>query len=140
MGHFGVPKVVQSDNGGEFHGVLEELLWKEGIEIAHGRAKHPQSQGSVEQGNGVFKKKLATWRERHNTIGWVSALPFLALAMNKQPHSALPNNMCPYEVMFGRKPRWEHRVPAHVRHMSQVEDQSVSDSDQEEVVIRSDGK
>jgi hypothetical protein len=96
---------VQSDNGGEFQGVLEELLEEEGIEIAHGRLKHPQSQGSVEQGNNVFKRKLATWRERNRTTGFVRALPFIGLAMNKQQHLAPPNRMCPYEVMFGRKPR-----------------------------------
>ncbi len=48
MGLFGVPKLVQSENGGEFQGVLEELLEREGIEIVHGRPKHPQSQGCVE--------------------------------------------------------------------------------------------
>jgi hypothetical protein len=67
---------------------LEELLWKEGIEIAHGRAKHPQSQGSVEQGNGVFKQKIATWSGQNNTTNWVRAILFLALAMKKQPQSA----------------------------------------------------
>ncbi len=36
MGLFGVPRLVQSDNRGEFQGVLEVLLEEEGIEIAHG--------------------------------------------------------------------------------------------------------
>jgi hypothetical protein len=109
---------VQCDNSGEFRGVLSKLLLKEGIEIVHGRAKHLQSQGSVEQGNGVFKRKLTTWRERNNTTGWVSSLPLLALVMNKQPHSALPNSMCPYEVMFSCEPRCEHRVPSRLGHDS----------------------
>jgi transposase InsO family protein len=55
MGHFGVPKLVQSDNGSRFVGVLEVQLEREGIKIAHGQPKHPQSQGYVEQGNNIFK-------------------------------------------------------------------------------------
>jgi hypothetical protein len=83
----------------------------------------------MEYGNGVFKKKLVTWREQNNTTEFVHALPHLALAMNKQPHSSLPNRMCPYEVIFGRKPRQEHRVPSHLRQLSQVQEQSISDSE-----------
>ncbi len=49
--------------------------------------------------------------------------------MNKQPHSALPNSMCPYEVLFGREPRWEHRVPTHLRHKASIDQLSISDSD-----------
>ncbi len=37
--------------------------------------------------------------------------------------------MCPYKVMFGREPRWEHRVPSHLRHMATVEHRSISNSD-----------
>jgi hypothetical protein len=122
IGHFGVPKLVQSDNGGEFCGVLEKLFEREGIEVAHGRPKHPQSRGCVEHGNGVFKKKLATLRERNNTSEFVRALPHIALAINKQQHGLLPNRMLPYEVMFGRKPHWEHRVPPHIRQFSRVAD------------------
>ncbi len=58
MGHFGVPKIVQSDNGGEFKSVLKELLHEQGIQIIHGRAKHPQSQGLLKRGNFVAKRKL----------------------------------------------------------------------------------
>ncbi len=49
--------------------MLEELFLNKGIEIAHGRAKHPQSQRSVEQDNGVSKGMLATWRERNSITG-----------------------------------------------------------------------
>ncbi len=105
MGHFGVPKIVQSDNGGEFKGILEELLREQGIHILHGRPKHPQSQDLVEQGNFVAKRKLEFWQARTKILSWVKALPFIALAMNKQSHSALPHRMSPYEAFFGRKCR-----------------------------------
>ena len=55
---FGAPHILQSDNGREFvANVIEELklLWPEMI-IVHGRARHPQSQGSVERANDDVKK------------------------------------------------------------------------------------
>ncbi len=102
---------MQSDNGGEFKGVLEELLIEQGIKIIHGRARHLQLQGLVEQGNYVTKRKLESWQTRTRISSWVAALPFIALAMNKNSHPALPNKMLPYELFFGRESHWEERVP-----------------------------
>ena len=51
---FGVPKILQSDNGKEFVAmVIKELasIWK-GLVIINRRPRHPQSQGCVERGNG----------------------------------------------------------------------------------------
>jgi hypothetical protein len=100
-----VPKIVQSNNGGEFKRVLKDLLYEQGIQIIHRHAKHPQSQGLVEQGNLVAKRKIECWQARTKITSWVKALPFIHLAMNKQSHSALPRSMSPYEVFFGRKCR-----------------------------------
>lgn len=36
MGQFGIPKIVQSDNGKEFKGVLCALLLQHGIQIING--------------------------------------------------------------------------------------------------------
>lgn len=51
------PCILQSDNGREFRNNLVsslKLLWP-GLEIAHGRARTPQTQGSVERSNGESK-------------------------------------------------------------------------------------
>ncbi|CAF1073429.1 unnamed protein product [Didymodactylos carnosus] len=56
---FGAPATLQSDNGREFVAkVIEELaeMWK-GLKIVHGRARHPQSQGSVERCNQDTKQR-----------------------------------------------------------------------------------
>jgi hypothetical protein len=37
---------------------------------------------------------------------WATALPRIALSMNRQPHTSL-GMRSRYEVMFNRKPRWE---------------------------------
>ncbi len=113
---------MQSNNGGEFKGVLEDLLYKQGIQIMHGRAKYSQSQGLVEQGNFVAKRKLEYWQARTNISSSVKALPFIALAMNKQCHSALPDKMSPYESVLARKSRWKSRVPQSRRLLSALEE------------------
>ena len=45
--------ILQSDNGREFAGVVEELklMWPE-LVIVNGKPRHPQSKGSVERSNG----------------------------------------------------------------------------------------
>jgi hypothetical protein len=132
MGQFGVPKIVQSDNGDEFRWLFEELLQQQGIHIIHGRAKHPQSQGCVEQGNSVVKRTLETRQARLGIQSWVSALPFIVLAMNKQHHSAVPTRMPPYEVIFGQKSRWETQQPYGAPAPSCVEEMIISSSEDTE--------
>ncbi len=39
-----------------FKGVLLILLQRYGIKVINGRPRHPQTQGLVEQANGVMKK------------------------------------------------------------------------------------
>ena len=55
---FGVPYILQSDNGREFRNQIVsalKVMWPE-MSMAHGRARHPQSQGSVERANSDIKK------------------------------------------------------------------------------------
>ncbi|CAF0752405.1 unnamed protein product [Brachionus calyciflorus] len=54
----GCPEILQSDNGKEFVAkIIKELklLWPD-LKIVNGRARHPQSQGSVERANGDLKQ------------------------------------------------------------------------------------
>jgi hypothetical protein len=102
------------------------------IHIINSRAKHLQSQGCVEQGNFVAKQKLETWQARLGFQSWVSALPFIVLAMHKQHHSALPTRMSPYEVMLGQKSRWETRLPYGAQAPSHVKEMVISSSDDTE--------
>ncbi len=55
---FGVPFVLQSDNGSEFTAeVINELK----LVKVHGKPRHPPSQGTVERGNGDIKDMLVAW-------------------------------------------------------------------------------
>jgi transposase InsO family protein len=50
---FGAPAILHSDNGREFSNrVISELctMWKD-VKIVHGKARHSQTQGSVERAN-----------------------------------------------------------------------------------------
>jgi hypothetical protein len=101
---FGPPNILQSDNGREFvNQILDELkvLWPN-IVIVNGRARHPQSQGSIERSNQDIKTMLATWCDENKTTDWTIALPFVQFAKNCRPHSTL-GGMPPYEAVFGRK-------------------------------------
>ena len=119
IGMFGVPKIIQCDNGTEFKGVLLILLKKYGVKILNGRPRHPQTQGLGEQANGVMKTKLHCWLEEHPDQGWTDALPDITLAMNRQSHTSLGSKM-PYEVFYNRKPRWEDCIA--VNQLSEVND------------------
>ena len=85
--HFGPPKVLQSDNGTEFKGVLTLLLHEHGIKVIIKRPRHPQSQGMVEQANGVLKEKIGAWCSDHLSSSWVSSLPEVIAGMKSQRSS-----------------------------------------------------
>jgi len=101
----GAPMVLQSDNGREFvASVIDELktMWPM-LRIVHGRARHPQSQGSVERANADIKQMLIAWTIDNETRKWGEGLRFVQLQKNSSPHRNL-SNRCPYQVLFGQKP------------------------------------
>ncbi|CAF0919694.1 unnamed protein product [Brachionus calyciflorus] len=65
--YFGLPNIFQCENGTEFKNSLVKNLiqnWEGDCKMVHGRPRHPQSQGLVEQANGTVERMLAT----HNFI------------------------------------------------------------------------
>ncbi len=81
---FGAPVILQSDNGREFRAaVVEELrsLWPE-LKIVHGRARHPESQGSVERSNGEVKKLLGCWIRENKSVTWSIGIKFDKIQYN----------------------------------------------------------
>lgn len=61
FGYFGLPLILQSDNGSEFKNkimVRSIYEWQGSCEVVFGRPRHPQSQGLVEQANGTVEKML----------------------------------------------------------------------------------
>lgn len=63
FGEFGLPDQILSDNDIVFAGrigpsQLESRLLRLGIEVLHGRPRHPQTQGKVERLNGTLEAEL----------------------------------------------------------------------------------
>jgi hypothetical protein len=74
--------------------------------MIRGRPYHPQTQGTVERANRTFKRRLGALQAQKGRDDWVALLPELALVINTTSTRALPRNKTPFEVFFGRKPRW----------------------------------
>jgi hypothetical protein len=92
------PKIVQTDNGKEFKGALLILLRKYGIQIINGAPRSPQTQGLVEQANGVVEAKLRAWKMDNGSTEWANGIMEVTLAMNTQKHSTI--GCAPVELLF----------------------------------------
>ncbi|KFZ20383.1 hypothetical protein V502_03199 [Pseudogymnoascus sp. VKM F-4520 (FW-2644)] len=92
------PKIMQADNGKEFKGALLILLRKYGIQVVNGAPRSPQTQGLVEQANGVVEAKLRAWKMDHGSTEWKDGLLEVTLAMNTQIHSTI--GCAPAELLF----------------------------------------
>lgn len=80
---------------------MDDLLVRRNppVETIRGRAYHPQTQGSIEKANDVFKLRLAALRqERRLPRAWVPLLLELQEVINTTPSRMLPRHMTPFEV------------------------------------------
>ena len=91
---FGAPHILQSDNGREFKNVNPATMirekWPE-CKIIHGKARDPQSQGSVEGVNREIKKVLGSLMRKTNDPWWVKYVNLAQYSINTKPHSTLQN-------------------------------------------------
>lgn len=100
---FGAPLILQSDNGKEFRNELIsslKLLWPS-LEIVHGRARRPQTQGSVERANGDFQILLGSWMRTNKTTKWTVGLPLVQHQKNRKHNTGI--NSTPYCALFGHE-------------------------------------
>jgi transposase InsO family protein len=107
--YFCLPDIFQSDNGTEFKNQFVEKLIGQlqgRCTIRNGRARHPQSQGLIEQANGTLKKMLASMKlEEQDPIkqpDWPSRLPMVMFNLNNQKNSKTKTTA--FEIVFNRKP------------------------------------
>ena len=83
-----------------------DLLNSHGIPVINGCVYHPQTQGSVEKANDIFKAWLYACQAEYNTTEWVRFLPEISRVVNTTRPSCLPARVTPFEGFFGRKPHW----------------------------------
>lgn len=126
IGAFGVPTIVQADNGREFKGVLKLLLLSHGIKIKNGRPRTPRTQGLVEQANGTVKEKILAWKLENGLSGWSVGLPACALAINRTVQRAIKTT--PYQMVFGKEMRRYQILPVAMRERTQIEEELDEDN------------
>lgn len=99
---FGLPKILQSDNGKEFvNKVLKALLSLNGTDHRLIASYHPRANGAVERSNkdveAILKKLLDGALDT-----WCDHLPWVQLCMNTRICSR--HGSTPFSLMFGRHP------------------------------------
>ena len=87
IGLFGIPGILQCDNGPEFKGACDCLVKHHGIPVFHSKPRNLQTNGLIAQANGVLKCKILAWMTIMESIEWWLALPESMLTMNQQVHS-----------------------------------------------------
>lgn len=104
----GIPQMIQCDNGKEFKGAVIRLLKKRGVIMVNGRPRHPQSQGLVEQGNGIIKRKITKWKDEYNRTDWAESLDSICKAVSTVPCQGLPLKYTPHKAMYSSERRLEY--------------------------------
>uniref|UniRef100_A0A7M6DL59 Integrase catalytic domain-containing protein n=1 Tax=Clytia hemisphaerica TaxID=252671 RepID=A0A7M6DL59_9CNID len=103
----GFPEIMQSDNGKEFVGkIVKEFFKSHEVRIKHGRPRHPQSQGQVENLNKTVKNHLKRLlceldKEQQGKI-WPLLLPGIATTYNNSYHHTIED--IPFRLYHNREP------------------------------------
>lgn len=113
VARYGLPKVIITDNGGEFTSKeFEEWLRMQGIEHRKTSPYHAATNGKVERFNGSIQRILLKLTSG-DPKKWSECL---ADALYAYRISAGPGNVSPYTAVYGKRPT-----------LAREEDQSVSD-------------
>jgi transposase InsO family protein len=105
----GPPKILHSDNGGEFiNGIIDEISKSMNITLAHGKAYNPREQGKVEKFNGTLANLLSKMMYAKNTNRWIDLVDecLFAYRITKGPTSKTP-----YELYYLREPNFVLNLP-----------------------------
>lgn len=95
---YGVPAAMLMDHGTPWWAptnaaglsTLSVWLLKQGIQLLHGRVRHPQTQGKVERFHRTLGERLRWWGVPRDLRGFVTALAAFRDEYNeRRPHAAL---------------------------------------------------
>ena len=120
---FGVPSIIQCDNGTHFLGEVEMLSQEFGIKLNHSAPHFPQANGEVERVNREFKVRLQ--QASANGQDWRPAIADYVLGYHASPHPAL-GGKTPAQAFFNR--RIKDKLP-DIRKQPHPEDESIRDAD-----------
>ena len=125
--YFGLPSILQSDNGKEFKNkTVAELIdeWDDNCECIYGRPRHPQSQGLVKQSNGTAEMMIAAELKARKTTKWTELLPTIMFNLNTSVSSSTLFML--FEVLMNKKPNAGKNK--HFRDISTDEESTPSQS------------
>ncbi|KAM4034518.1 uncharacterized protein ACNLHF_021156 [Anomaloglossus baeobatrachus] len=106
---YGVPEVIESDQGPTFTAVLTKELWTfVGADLGLHTLYHPQSSGKVERLNGTLKNKILK-ASQEVKLPWTDILPIALYSVRNTPRG--PTKLTPYEILFGGPPRLGQYFP-----------------------------
>lgn len=84
------PKLLHSDNGGEFvNAQMEVLLDELNIKHVKGFPYKPSTQGAIERFNRTFKGMIAQHMSTHNTRRWITVCADLVTNYNNTLHTTI---------------------------------------------------
>ncbi len=105
---FGLPKVVQTDQGTNFLSKLFKQVL-ESLEISHriSSAYHPQSQGALERFHQTLKSMLKKYYQETDK-DWDEGVPLVLFAVRETIQESL--GFSPAELVFGHQVRGPLKV------------------------------
>ena len=94
---FGVPEVIESDQGPAFTATLTKEIWAAlGVQLALHTSYHPQSSGKVERMNGTLEDRMLKMAQETN-MSWPDSLPIALFSVRHTPQG---NMLCPLMKFF----------------------------------------
>ena len=117
---YGIPKVVQSDQGTNLTSSLfQEVMKAMGVTHKLSAVYHPQSQGVLERHHQTLKQALSKYCMQ-NAKDWDEGLPFVLFAIRNAVQESL--GFSPAELLYGR----ELRGPLKVLHDEWLDEEESS--------------
>ena len=105
---YGLPRVVQSDQGTNFTSTMfEQVMKKLGICHRLSSAYHPQSQGALERFHQTLKSMLRKYCFDHHD-DWDKGVPYVLFATREATQESL--GFSPFELVYGHTVRGPLRL------------------------------
>lgn len=100
---FGLPKMVQSDQGSNFTSrVFKQVMTELGIQHHMSSAFHPESQGALERYHQTLKNMMRTYCLQHKK-DWDEGVPLLLFATREVVQESL--GFSPFDLVFAHSVR-----------------------------------